>query len=139
MVGKLIKKHWYKFAKEKGEKVSFTFKSLRTAYIQSSHINGMPIEAIRKQVGHRSVRITDYSYNGSLCEKAIDEISLNPKYEVIREVSKILLNKLDENDVMRIDVDIFAEKVMQAAYASRKTINILELSEINKRKNVSIG
>ena len=136
VVGKLIKRHWAKYIREKGVKTPFTFKSLRTAYIQSSHINGVPIEAIRKQVGHRSIYITDYSYNGSLCERAINEISLNPKYEIIREVSKVLLNKLDENDVMRIDVDLFCEKVAQAAFESRKTIHIQELAETNRIRNI---
>jgi len=113
-------RHWKKFQKTCPEaNFHFSFKLLRTAYIQKAQYNGHSIEGIKKQVGHRSVYITDYSYNGSACERSMDEFRSNPRNEIIEKISGILRREIDVDDVRAIDIDLFIEKVKELIRSCR--------------------
>jgi pyrrolidone-carboxylate peptidase len=74
---------------------------------------GQSREAIKKAVGHRSVYITDYSYNGSICSRAIEEFTHNPKNETIELVSSILRREVSEEEVMTLDVPLFSSRIKE--------------------------
>jgi integrase len=121
VISELTRRQWTKYQKENpAVNFAFSFKSLRTAFIQNMQFDGQSIEGIKKAVGHRSTYITDHAYNGSLCTRAIEEFLESPKNEIISKVSGILRREIDDEIVRGIDVEIFVEKVKQAVRESRK-------------------
>jgi len=118
-------RHWRKYGKTNpAAKFQFSFKTLRTAFIQMAQYNGLAIEWIKKQVGHRTLYITDYSYNGSLCTRAIAEFNRNPANEMIYEISAMLRREISPDDVRAIDVQEFKRLVKEAIFQSRKIHHI---------------
>jgi integrase len=124
-----IHRYWAKFRKiNPRANFRFSFKSLRTAFVQNSQYDGHSIEGVRKAVGHRTPYITDYAYNGSLCDRAIAEFNRNPKNSIIASISAILRRDLPVDLVRAIDVNLFKEKVIRAAWESRKVIQFSQLA-----------
>ncbi|MCL2845126.1 MAG: tyrosine-type recombinase/integrase [Chitinivibrionia bacterium] len=114
VIAVLIARHWRAYRKaNKDADFNFSFKSLRTAYIQAAQFNGHTIEGIKKQVGHRSVYITDYSYNGSACTRSINDFSTNPKNEVIHELSKMLRTEIIQEEVIGLDLPRFLAAIKE--------------------------
>jgi len=110
----LIRRYWHRFKKGKSYiTCDFTFKTLRAAYIQKSQTNGHSIEAIKKQVGHKSVYITDFAYNGSASTRTIEDFTQNPKNEFIARIASTLRQEISLEDLRCLDLNKFVLKVKE--------------------------